>query len=392
MIQQESWLRMTSRRLNVLPWREGLRSDQADMVRAVEQAASCLRSGQPVLVEDSDDTVLTQAAETVSAEAMAAMMSMGEALLCLVITAQRATAIGLPVNGGSFVCLQVSGTDDLRTIEALADPTSQTSTPPHPTVLSQTPFAGVEAALRLTKVARLLPAALVTRLPSQVAARPTSDQADLLRVNAAAIADYDELVVETLKPVAEARLPLEAAENTRIIGFRPADGSVEQFAILVGTPAQHQPALCRIHSECFTGDLLGSLRCDCGEQLQAALRIMGEAGHGVLLYLAHEGRGIGLINKLRAYQLQDTGVDTVDANRQLGFDADERSFRDAAVMLRHLGIERVRLLTNNPHKVQRLNEEGIVVSERVRHAMAANRHNENYLRTKAVRAGHLLED
>ena len=162
----------------------------------------------------------------------------------------------------------------------------------------------------------------------------------------------------TLRPVAEARLPIAAAENARIIGFRPADGSIEQFAIVIGAPADHQPALCRIHSECFTGDLLGSLRCDCGWQLQEALRLMGEAGHGVLLYLAHEGRGIGLINKLRAYQLQDTGLDTLDANHQLGFEADERTFKDAAVMLRHLGIERVRLLTNNPAKVERADRGG----------------------------------
>jgi GTP cyclohydrolase II len=149
--------------------------------------------------------------------------------------------------------------------------------------------------------------------------------------------------------------------------------------------------LCRVHSECFTGDLLGSLRCDCGPQLQAALRLMGAAGHGVLLYLAHEGRGIGLINKLRAYQLQDQGLDTLDANQQLGFEPDERTYRAAAVMLRHLGIGRIRLLTNNPVKVDALKREGIDVVERVAHAMAPNRHNHVYLATKARRAGHLLD-
>ncbi|MGH6918289.1 MAG: GTP cyclohydrolase II, partial [Geminicoccaceae bacterium] len=217
-------------------------------------------------------------------------------------------------------------------------------------------------------------------------------ESDLARVDAAAIAAYADLAAQTLRPVAEARLPIAAAENARIIGFRPADGSIEQFAIVIGAPAEHQPALCRIHSECFTGDLLRSLRCDCGWQLQEALRLMGQAGHGVLLYLAHEGRGIGLINKLRAYQLQDTGLDTLDANRQLGFEADERTFRGAAVMLRHLGITRVRLLTNNPTKVDRLVEEGIEVIERVPHAIAANRHNQAYLETKARRAGHLLKE
>jgi len=176
-----------------------------------------------------------------------------------------------------------------------------------------------------------------------------------------------------------------------VIGFRPADGSAEQFAIVIGDPAGHQPALCRVHSECFTGDLLGSLRCDCGAQLQQALALMGAAGHGVLLYLAHEGRGIGLINKLRAYQLQDAGLDTLDANQHLGFEPDERNYRAAAVMLRHLGIQRVRLLTNNPIKVEALSQAGIEVVERVAHAMAPNRHNHGYLATKARRAGHLLE-
>ena len=175
-----------------------------------------------------------------------------------------------------------------------------------------------------------------------------------------------------------------------MVGFRPADGSAEQFAIVVGDPAAHQPALCRVHSECFTGDLLGSLRCDCGPQLQQALGLMGAAGHGVLLYLAHEGRGIGLINKLRAYQLQDAGLDTLDANQQLGFEPDERSYRAAAVMLRHLGIQRVRLLTNNPAKVEALAREGVSVVERVPHATAPNRHNVDYLTTKASRSGHLL--
>jgi GTP cyclohydrolase II len=254
--------------------------------------------------------------------------------------------------------------------------------------------AGASAAIALTKLAELLPAALIVPLtrPSGRWSGSVALDHDLAAVDVAAVAAYRDLAANTLRPVAEARLPTAMAENARIIGFRPADGTTEQFAIVVGAPAEHQPALCRIHSECFTGDLLGSLRCDCGWQLQEALRIMGKAGHGVLLYLAHEGRGIGLINKLRAYQLQDAGLDTLDANRQLGFEPDERSFKHAAVMLRHLGIERVRLLTNNPAKVDRLIEEGVHVSERLPHAIAANRHNRAYLETKARRAGHLLEE
>jgi GTP cyclohydrolase II len=148
--------------------------------------------------------------------------------------------------------------------------------------------------------------------------------------------------------------------------------------------------LTRLHSECFTGDLLGSLRCDCGDQLRGAIGEIARGGGGVLLYLAQEGRGIGLVNKLRAYQLQDSGFDTVDANEQLGFDADERVYLPAAEMLRQLRFLRVRLLTNNPEKVAALNRCGIAVAERVPHVFPANGHNERYLRTKATRSGHLL--
>jgi GTP cyclohydrolase II len=148
--------------------------------------------------------------------------------------------------------------------------------------------------------------------------------------------------------------------------------------------------LARSHSECFTGDLLGSLRCDCGDQLRGAIAAIAAAGGGVLVYLAQEGRGIGLVNKLRAYRLQDAGLDTVDANLQLGFDADERVYQPAAEILRQLGFDAVRLLTNNPEKVKALAAAGITVAERVPHAFPANDHNRAYLDTKAVKSGHLF--
>jgi GTP cyclohydrolase II len=148
--------------------------------------------------------------------------------------------------------------------------------------------------------------------------------------------------------------------------------------------------LVRLHSECFTGDLLGSLRCDCGDQLRGAIAAISEAGSGVLIYLAQEGRGIGLVNKLRAYQLQDDGLDTIDANEQLGFDADERVYFPAAQILRDMGFTQVRLLTNNPAKVEALAACGLEVVERVPHAFPATAHNEKYLATKATRSGHLF--
>jgi GTP cyclohydrolase II len=209
-------------------------------------------------------------------------------------------------------------------------------------------------------------------------------------VSTAEINSYQSASALSLRAVAEARVPLVDAENARVIAFRPSDGGTGHIAIVIGDPDPRQPVLTRLHSECFTGDLLGSLRCDCGDQLRGAIAAISRAGSGVLLYLAQEGRGIGLVNKLRAYNLQDAGLDTFDANEQLGFDADERVYLPAAEMLRQLGFSRVRLLTNNPDKVAALTRCGIEVAERVPHVFPSNEHNERYLATKKTRQGHLL--
>jgi GTP cyclohydrolase II len=400
MIPDESLLRMMSHIPGMPPRRAGSAvspaASPAASVIAVEDAASRLRAGQPVIVQDESAAVLVQAAETATADSLARLIRLGEGRASLTLTAPRGAALDLPINGHPVLSLRLTDAVDLGTVRRLIDPTRR-----HPPVRLEArnalPDPCTSAAITLTKVAQLLPAALTLPLAPGAARQPAAligelAAESLVQVDAAAITGYADLAALTLRPVAEARLPLAVAENARIVGFRPADGSVEQLAIVVGAPAEHQPVLCRIHSACFTGDLLGSLRCDCGSQLQEALRLMGEAGHGVLLYLAHEGRGIGLINKLRAYQLQDQGFDTLDANRQLGFEPDERSFKAAAVMLRHLGVGRVRLLTNNPVKVERLVQEGIQVTERVPHAIASNRHNQAYLATKARRAGHWLKE
>src|SRR5918996_4499626 len=362
---------------------------------AVDRAAGELRRNSAVVIDDERGAVLAQAAETMTADSLAALARLSNGNVSLALTARRASVLRLVGAGPGIVTLPIADDMDGAVIRSLIDPTCPAADVLPDAVILRPEIGDsrARAAIMLAKLAQLLPAALIAPLPdrsAEAAARFAAEH-DLLRVPARAIVQYPRHVAATLQRVSEARVPLRAAENARVVGFRPADGSAEQFAIVIGDPAGHQPALCRLHSECFTGDLLGSLRCDCGAQLQAALELMGEAGHGVLLYLAHEGRGIGLINKLRAYQLQDQGFDTLDANRQLGFEPDERSFKDAAVMLRHLGLARVRLLTNNPTKVERLIEEGIEVVERVPHAIAANRHNQAYLETKARRAGHLLD-
>jgi GTP cyclohydrolase II len=189
--------------------------------------------------------------------------------------------------------------------------------------------------------------------------------------------------------VARAKLPLEDMPPTQIVAFRASDDGQEHVALVVGAFGG-KPPLVRLHSECLTGDVFGSLKCDCGPQLKAALHLIGDAGGGVLLYLRQEGRGIGLVNKIRAYSLQDRGLDTVEANLRLGFADDERDYGHAAAMLRALGITEARLLTNNPGKVKGLEAAGIKVVERVAHQMPANPHNADYLATKRKRSGHLL--
>ncbi len=370
-----------------------LESAAASMV-AVDRAAGDLRRGGFVVLEGARGVALTQAAETVTEDSLATLRQLADGRASLALTGRRARALKLAGPGSGVVVLPLDGTTAAETIHGLADPTyGPTADLPVGAVPRPEPEGSyAAAAVTLSKLAQLLPAALTATLPpTEVAVLERfAARHHLLRVGIDAITDYPWLAATTLRPVTEARVPLEAAEDARVIGFRPADGSAEQFAIVIGTPETHQPALCRVHSECFTGDLLGSLRCDCGPQLRQALDLMGAAGHGVLIYLAHEGRGIGLINKLRAYQLQDAGLDTVDANQRLGFEPDERSYRAAAVMLGHLGIQKVRLLTNNPAKVDALRKEGIDVVERVPHAIAPTRHNHAYLATKARRSGHLL--
>jgi GTP cyclohydrolase II len=367
-------------------------------IRSVNRAVADLRRGSFVVIERDGEVVLTQAAETVTAESLERLGRSGQGQPRLALTANRARVLDFPASSSSVVLLPITGAVSADTVRRLVDPTwarnMRSPLLPQPVAFMEADDNScASAAIRLSKLAELLPAAVTIPLASDWFERLNGSAAnqDVPRVEANAIARYTTLSADTLRPVAEARLPLAAAENARMIGFRPADGSAEHFAIVIGDPKAHQPALCRLHSECFTGDILGSMRCDCGAQLNRALELIGAAGHGVLLYLAHEGRGIGLMNKLRAYQLQDLGLDTVDANEHLGFDPDERSFRVAASMLRHLGIKTVRLLTNNPVKVEALATEGVNVIERVRHAMPANPHNQAYLQTKALRSGHLLD-
>ncbi len=366
-------------------------------MRAVERAMGDIRRGAAVVLSGSEGAaILAQAAEAVTPENLQAIEEAGRRAAELVITARRASVLRLAASGLRSVAVSSVSNDRLtpELVYALADPLS-TGALPAPSSLQVrelAPHSCEQAAVLLAKIGRLLPAAIVSAItdPTATDVRAWAARHDFLFVDAGDIFQYDHMQARTLRAVSEARVPLLGAESARIIAFRPFDGGLEHLAVLLGDPRPPDAVLTRLHSECFTGDLLGSLRCDCGDQLRGAIGEISRAGGGVLLYLAQEGRGIGLVNKLRAYVLQDDGFDTLDANGQLGFDDDERVYLPAAQMLRQLGFARVRLLTNNPAKVNALMRLGITVEERVPHAFPTNRHNEGYLRTKATKSGHIL--
>ena len=361
--------------------------------RSVNRAIGEARRGVPViLVGQAGERALALAVETATQATLQEFLAAAADRPVLLLAASRAadllSGVASGARGGAAELTALAlpaetGRLDVTALRSLADPTlAQAGLPSGRADTSHLPAALQAAGVALAKLGRLLPAVLM--------AGAAHDAADLLDVPAAAVLAHPAAVAAGLVRTAEARVPLEEAEDTRIVAFRPQDGGIEHLAILIGRPEQAATPLVRVHSECFTGDLLGSRRCDCGPQLHQAITRMEAEGAGVILYMAQEGRGIGLVNKLRAYTLQDRGLDTLDANRALGYGADERSFAAAATMLRALGIGRIRLLTNNPAKVAGLAAHGIEVTGRLSHAIAANGENDAYLETKARRFGHLL--
>ena len=356
-------------------------------LRRVHRAASDLRRGVPVLLE-GDAPLLLLAAETAGAESLAEFASLGiQRPVILFAPVRGAAVLRRPADGDAAVVAAIlpdalANPDALR---GLADPTAK-----QPVTAGMTPVTpppGAAAAIALAKLGRLLPAVLAVTPASVV---DLADRA-LISVSPDDVIGYPALEGAGLRIVASARVPLADAPNARVVAFRAEGSAIEHLAIVIGQPETAEAPLVRIHSECFTGDLLGSMRCDCGEQLRGAIHRIAEHGAGIVLYLAQEGRGIGLVNKLRAYTLQDQGLDTMDANRVLGWGADERNFLVGANMLLALGITKVRLLTNNPDKIAGLTACGVEVVGREAHAFAPNEVNDAYLATKAVRFGHMLD-
>ncbi|ABF62783.1 GTP cyclohydrolase II [Rhodobacteraceae bacterium R_SAG7] len=356
------------------------------MLERIARARVDLRMGLPVILTTGESAILAISVESLSPERLTDLRSLGPVTLAL--TARRAATLKARVYDNDIARVTVPSDAGLAWVQALADPADDLETPMKGPLLSEREGDASlpRLAIAMVKSARLLPATAYVALENagdfalkhDLTLLPQSAAEPLLNTSS------------PLHPVAAARLPMEASEAGRLHIFRPEDGGEEHYAIEIGRPDRSQPVLARLHSACFTGDVLGSLKCDCGPQLRGALSHMGQEGAGILLYLNQEGRGIGLANKMRAYSLQDQGFDTVEANHRLGFEDDERDFRLGASILRELGFSSVRLMTNNPGKIAMMEKTGISVVERVPLKVGENAFNRHYLATKAAKSGHML--
>lgn len=363
----------------------------------VERAAGDLRRGVPVFITapSKGGSVIAVAAETMRGETLTALIRQAGTEARLILSHARAATLKIPLYTPEIVSVHIPPEAGAESIRAIADPTTDLDNPlKGPFVTDRVgPPEGAAASLKLAKLAGLLPATLVFHPSDEIAAKLAQD-AGLSQVRSHSIHAYEADTAKGLQLVTRARVPLRSAESCELVVFRPRDGGPEHYAIVIGAKsspalATPGPVLTRLHSECFTGDLLASLKCDCGDQLRGAVAAIAASGGGILLYLAQEGRGIGMMNKMRAYRLQDEGFDTIEANMRLGFEPDERLYDIAARMLGLLGYRAVRLMTNNPEKIRALEAAGITVTERVPHRFPENVHNHAYLKAKSERGGHL---
>jgi len=345
---------------------------------SVSRGVAEFNSRRPVLVTAQNERLLALPVEGLDDARLAEFTA-----LCapsepyLVITSRRAVALG--INTRIPMAVRLSPADDAESILAFVGDSPGEGAP------SAVPAGrAAAAAIQLVKLSHGLPAVLAADLAPHALA---SDQ--LVTVEADAAESFFDNAIQSLTLASEAVVPLNSGSSARFIVFRDAMGGNE-VAIIVGKPDLTNPVPVRLHSACLTGDVFGSRRCDCGDQLRLAIARLEDLGGGVILYLAQEGRGVGLANKMRTYQLQDDGLDTVDANTTLGFDDDERDYGVAARMLEMLECTRVILLTNNPTKLDRLSKAGIEIVSRMALEAPINADNRRYMTAKVTRAGHRL--
>jgi GTP cyclohydrolase II len=336
---------------------------------------------RPVLVTGAGETLLALPVEGLDAQRLAEFVTLCAPVAPrLVITARRAFALGLAAT--TPVALQLMADNGVDTILALVADAKIDC------VLDSIPAGpAAAAAIQLAKLSQGLPAVLAANVTAETA---IAFERQIITVEAAAVARFGDDAIRSLTIASEASMPLNSGTRTRFVVFRDAMGG-SSVAIIVGKPDFTKPVLVRMHSACLTGDVFGSRRCDCGDQLKLALARLEDLGGGIILYLPQEGRGLGLANKMRTYQMQEDGLDTVDANTTLGFDDDERDYGIAARMLQMLNCTRVVLLTNNPAKLEGLAKAGIKISSRMPLEAPINADNRRYLTAKAARAGHRLD-
>lgn len=391
----------------------------------IEHALAELREGRMIVLADGaqGEAQLCMAAELITPDAINFMVTHGRGLVCLAIPPERMRALGIPLMapdgggqrpyGASFearhgVTTGISASDRAVTIQAaMADDAGPDSiVMPGHIIPVQTRPGGVlvraalaEAAVDLARLAELRPGAAVCTILSDdgtLASREDldafADLFELTRIDVTEVVSYRLRSECLVRRVAESPITTAAGGRVKAVVYESSVDGKQHIALVKGRIGRNEPVLARIHSQCLTGDVFGSQRCDCGEQLAAALQRIDKAGKGILLYMNQEGRGIGLANKIRAYALQDQGLDTVQANLELGFEDDGRDYGISAQMLRDLGVQRVRLLTNNPKKIEGLKRYGVDVIERQALEIPPHQDNIRYLRTKQQKLGHLFSE
>ena len=394
---------------------------------SLEEALGDLRAGKLLIVVDDEkrenEGDLVMPAEMVTPESVNFIATHARGLVCMPMTGERLDELDMPlmirqnasnkdqtaftvsVDYKKGTTTGISAYDRAATIKSLLDPNTRAdelTKPGHLFPLRYHP-GGVlaraghtEAIIDLCNMMGMYPAGIVCEIMNEdgtmarmEALEKFAEKHDLKILSIAQIIAHRRRNEKLVERVAEARLPTKYGEF-KAIAYRSAVDPGEHIALTIGKWSKDAPVLVRIHSECLTGDVFGSIRCDCGEQIEMALNILSKEGNGVFLYMRQEGRGIGLHNKIKAYSLQDNGLDTVDANRSLGFEPDMRHYGIGAQILQDLGVKQLRLLTNNPRKVVGLAGFGLEIVERVPVEASVNDENREYLRTKKARMGHIL--
>ena len=364
----------------------------------MKRAISELRSGGKIVISDNNlgTSILLMSAELIENESVKKLSDLAWSRPNIILSNNRCNAIGIEVSNQPCSIL-IENNWTTNDILSLCMPLTGHKIPTINGVISENNTSIISYCLLILRQSRLLPAGLMSII-SNVAPENIKQwtfKNNFIHVDVNDIKSYEQRSAESLVMAVRAKVPIAETENCEVIIFRPQDGGDEHFCLVFGKTREIQnefknETLVRVHSQCITGDILDSLKCDCGQQLKQSIKIMAKADEGVLIYLAQEGRDIGLLNKLRAYSLQETGMDTVEANQDLGFNDDERLYYPAKQMLSQLKINKVKLITNNPKKVEHLKKLGINVTKRIPIKINPNKYNENYLSTKSKKSGHIL--